>query len=163
MKHRFRLYLETSFWLRLGDPAYHARRKMTYRFFRAAARRHQLFLSKLVLREIEETPDWDERRHVLRRVWSARPRMVTTSRRAERIALDLVQEGGWSDDVFADMLHISYSMVSNQDALVSWDEGDLARDRTRQVVQAYGRREGVSVPLIGTPEEVAQWLGIGIR
>ena len=52
-----------------------------------------------------------------------------------------------------------YSMLSEVDALVTWDQGDLARDHTRRIVQAYGRRERLSVPLIGAPEEVAQWLG----
>jgi len=53
-------------------------------------------------------------------------------------------------------------MLSDVDALVTWDQGDLARDHTRRIVQVYGRRERLSVPLIGTPEEVAKWLGLRI-
>ena len=163
MKRRYRLYLETSFWKRLGDPAMVARRQVTYRFFRSVKDRHELLLSRLVIRELMATPDLRERRHILRRIWSADPRTVTTSRRAERIALELLAAGGWSDDDFADMLHISYTIVAGADALVTWDEGDLAREWTRNLVQAYGRRQGVATPLIGTPEDVAEWLGIRIR
>jgi predicted nucleic acid-binding protein len=160
---RYKIYPETSFWRRLGDPENPDLRKTSYRFFRSIQSRDRIHISKLVLLELSETPDAEERRHVLKRLWSARPKMVTTSRRAERIALELLSAGGWSEDVFADMLHVSYSMLSEVDALVTWDHGDLAREHTRKIVQAYGKRQRLSVPLIGTPEEVAEWLGLKIR
>jgi predicted nucleic acid-binding protein len=163
VKRHYRLYLEASFWKRLGDPEYHERRKLSYRFLRRCRKDHDALVSRLVLREIEATPNLEERRHVLRRVWAARPKVITTSRRVERIALEIMEISGRGDDAFADMLHIGYSMVADADALVTWDEGDLARDHTRRLVQAYGRREGMGVPLIGTPEEVAGWLDIRIR
>ena len=160
---RFRFYPETSFWRRLGDPVNQDLRKATYQLLRSIKKQDRVLTSKLVLLELSEVPDHDERRHIMRRLWDARPKMVTTSRRAERIALELLEAGGWGEEVFADMLHVSYSMLSEVDALVAWDQGDLARDHTRRIVQAYGRRERLSVPLIGTPEEVAQWLGRRIR
>ena len=61
------------------------------------------------------------------------------------------------------MLHIAYTMLASLDILVTWDVEDLARDRTRAVVQAYAWRNGLRAPLIGTPEEAAGWLGIEIR
>lgn len=160
---RFKIYPETSCWRRLGDPAHDERRRLTYGFLRAARRRDRIYTSKLVLIELDETPDHEERRHIQRRLWSVRPRMITTSRRAERIALELLEVGGWQEDAFADMLHVSYSMLAEVDALVTWDEGDLARDHLRRIVQAYGRRQGLSVPLIGTPEDVMEWLGLRTR
>lgn len=163
MKRRYRLYCETSYWKRLGDAMTDGRRRVSYRFLRAVAGRHQLLLSRLVLQEIALTSDLDERRHILRRIESVRHRMVTNSRRAERMALELLAVGGWSEELFADLLHVSYTILSGAEALVTWDAGDLARDRTRLVVQAYARRSGLAAPLIGTPEEVAKWLGMTIR
>ncbi len=52
--------------------------------------------------------------------------------------------------------------MSKTDALVTWDTDDLARDRTRTVVQAYAMRKGLRASLIGTPYEVSDWLGIRI-
>lgn len=163
MKTRYRLYLETSFWKRLGDAAYHSRRRLSYRFLRQVESRHDLFISNLVHGEVMGTPDLVERRHVLRRIKSVHPRTVTNSRKAERQALELLDSGGWEDGLLADMLHVAYTIQAGCDALVTWDQDDLARDKTRNVVQAFGRRTGVSAPLIGTPEEVAEWLGIRIR
>ncbi len=160
---RFRIYPETSFWRRLGDSAPDDRRRLTYGFLRAVQRRDRIYTSKLVLIELDETPDHEQRRHIQRKLWSVRPRMITTSRRAERIALELLDGGGRQEETFADMLHVSYSMLGEVDALVTWDEGDLARDHLRRIVQAYGRRQGLSVPLIGTPEDVAEWLGLKTR
>jgi hypothetical protein len=160
MKRFYRLYLETSFWKRLGDPAPTDRRTISYRFLRQIQKRHHLFISDRVMREAAATPDPQERKHVLRRIWSAHPRTLTLTRKAERIALDLLQTGGWGEKLFADMLHLGYSIASDMDALVTWDEGDLAREKTRILVLHYCRREGLSVPLIGTPEEVGKWLGI---
>jgi hypothetical protein len=162
MKHTYRFYLETSFWKRLGDPAYHERRKITYRFFRQAERRHKLFLSMLVIHEIAATPDVDERRYILGRVDSAHPRFLTQRRRAERIAEDLLDAGGWGANLFADMVHIGYTIAGDLDAIVTWDEGHIACNATRNVVMAYGRRAGTPAPLIGTPLEIAQWLNIKI-
>jgi hypothetical protein len=159
---RFWVYPETSFWRRLGDSANSGPRKVSYRFLWMARRKCRVLVSKLTLAELARTPDPVERRHVLKRLWGSRPRLVTNSRKAERIAFQLLDAGGWSETLLADMLHVSYSMLSGADALVTWDRSDLARERTRRIVQAFGRREGLSVPLIGTPEDVAEWLELRI-
>jgi len=163
MKRRYRLYLETSFWKRLGDPRLDERRRDSYRFLRAlAGGRHRILISRLVTRELDETPDWAERRKIYRRLWSRGARMITFNPRIVRIATDLRTLGRWRRNLIADLMHIGYAISGAADALVTWDRDDLARDATRRVVQAYGRREDVGVPLIGTPEEVAEWLGIRI-
>lgn len=141
MKRVYKIYFETSLCNRLGDQEYHRRRKISYRFLRRCVKDHHVLTSKLVLREIQATPALEERRHILRRVWSARPRVITTSRRVERIALDLLEAGGRGDDLFADMLHIGYSIVAGADALVTWDEGTwLATTRAGSFRRTGGGR-----------------------
>lgn len=164
MKRRYRLYLETSFWNRLGDPRNDFRRRASYRFLRRVVRQHHTVLvSDLVLEEARATPLADERKQILRRIWSSGAKHVTALRPAERVADGLMAAGGWGRDLFADMLHVGYTISGRADALVTWDRSDLARERTRIIVAAFCRREGLSAPLIGTPEEVARWLNIEIR
>ena len=162
MKTRFRLYLETSFWRRLGDSADWKRRRTTYRFLRAVESRHDLFISRWVTDEISQIPDMLERRQIRRKIDDSGSRTLTENRQIERAAFELLALTGNNNRLLADMWHLGYTVVSGLDALVTWDMRDLARDRTRTAAQVYGRRHGMEVPLIGTPEEVAQWLNLKI-
>ncbi len=78
-------------------------------------------------------------------------------------ALELLAAGRWSQARLADRVHVAYTLLSGADALVTWDTRDLARERPRVVVHAYAARQGLRAPLIGTPQEVAGWLGLKIR
>jgi predicted nucleic acid-binding protein len=163
MKRHYRLYLETSFWNRLENPARDLRREISYAFLRAVQRPHHLFISRLVTRELDRIRDVAQRRAVRRRMEGQSLRTITLTARIVHIARELVRLGGWSENVIADMVHVAYAVFGRVDALVTWDFDDLARPRTRDVVSAYGRRQDVPVPLIGSPPEVASWLGIGTR
>ena len=158
-----RIYPETSFWRRLVDDGDFERRRLTYRFLRAIEGRARLLGSSLILAELGRGLSGDARTAVLRRHWAARPRIVTGVPRVHRISLELLMAGGRGIRALADMLQVGYSIVGGADFLVSWDRADLARDRTRKVVRDYGQRTGTKVPRIGTPEEVARWLGLRIR
>ncbi len=163
MAERYRLYLETSFWRRLGDPHLHERRRESFAFLRAIdAGRHQILVSRLVVQEIEATPDPEERRHILRRLWNLRRRLITLNSKILRIGFALLEAGGRGRNALADMMHLGYAVFSGADAVVTWDESDLARDHTRRLVAAYARRDGCKAPLIGTPKDVGRWLGIRI-
>ncbi len=79
------------------------------------------------------------------------------------IAEELLLQGGWGAKEIEDTLHIGYAIVSGADVLVTWDEADLARDKTRRLVRALCRRRGWEPLDIATPEEVLdEWLGIKI-
>ena len=163
MERHYRFYVETSFWNRLENPVNDWRRPISYAFLRAAQRPHHVLVSRLVTRELEEIRDRAQRKAVHRRLWGQSIRTITTNAKIVAIANDLVALGGWSENVIADMLHVAYALFARVDALVTWDRNDLARPRTRDVVNAYGRRREMPVPLIGTPEEVSEWLGIRTR
>ena len=156
------LYLETSFWKRLGDQANPEMRKITYRFLRAVSSKHRLLISKLVRREIDGTPDAEERKLIFRRMAGVRLKTIPATARILRLRDEILKAGGWGNNRIADMLHVAYTVIAGADALVTWDRQDLARDHTRRVVQAVCRRRGQRAPRIGVPEEVAEWLGIRI-
>ena len=138
-------------------------RKTSYGFLRAVVKaRHVLLVSRLVKMELHETPDLDERTHIYRRMADASPRNVPESSRVLKLRDELLREGRWGANRFEDMLHVAYTIACQADALVTWDEGDLARSRTRRVVESVCRRMGVRAPKIGIPEDVARWLNINL-
>jgi len=157
-ERQYRLYLDTAFWNRLADRENFHLRRTTYRFLNRACPRHEVLVSPLVVAEIQATPDPEERRIIERILRKQRPERTGWQPRAADIATALLDEGGWGPRMLVDLTHVGYAIVSRADALVTWDARTLARPRVRTVVQAFCRRERLEAPLIGLPEEVAEWL-----
>jgi predicted nucleic acid-binding protein len=158
MRPRFRLYLDTSFWNRLGDLADMERRLASYRFLNRSCQDQTLLISPLVLDEIDETPEPRERVIILRQLQSNRPTVVSGRQRVARIALALREEGDFGERMLADLTHVAYAISSRADALVTWDHRTLARDKVRRIAAAYCKREGMECPLLGLPTDVTTWL-----
>jgi predicted nucleic acid-binding protein len=156
------LYLETSFWSRLVDPPESRKSVVTAAFLRDAGRRHHILVSNVVIDELLEIKAQDKRRAVLELLSRSDATRLAFDPEASRIALEILRAGRWSARRFADMLHVAYTIRYRADALVTWDLDDLARERPRSVVHAYTRGRGLLTPMIGTPEEVAQWLELRI-
>lgn len=154
------LYVETSVWSRLADPPGILQARVSASFIRQACLRHRILISDAVLAELRDTPDPVRRQFLGDQVVAANARVAPTREPAERMAEELLRAGRWRDRRFVDMLHIAYTILEGADALVTWDEDDLARERPRKIVHAYTRARGLLTPLIGTPEEVTQWLGL---
>lgn len=152
-----RVYLETSFWRRLGDSTFPDRRRASRRFLAIARRRFILLSSTLTMAEIDRARPDEVRRRAARQHRRARPRVVTTDARVDEIAEELRRRGGWSRKVIADLTHVAYGIRGRARAIVSWNLAHLASDSARAVVKRYCRDHGLETVLIGTPEEVLRW------
>ncbi|MBI2920712.1 MAG: hypothetical protein HYY18_06460 [Planctomycetes bacterium] len=161
-KNPRKLYIETSVWKRLADPAMDWRRRATFRFLRTVGRHHQLLVSHVVRKEIDQTPDQAERKLLRRRLYAASPGFLTPPIHLKATVMELLASGGWSERKFQDMQHLAFAILSKADALVSWDVGDLARPKTRRIVEKWCRGRRLDSPFLGTPLEVARWLGFEI-
>lgn len=161
-KNPRKLYIETSFWKRLADPSMDWRRRASYRFLRTIRRHHQLFVSHIVRRELDQNPDVEERKSLRRRIQSARPGFLTPPANLEETVWSLLAAGTWGLRKFQEMQHLAFAILTDVDALVSWDVKDLARRETRRVLSRWCQNKGVSSPYVGTPVEVARWLGFEI-
>ncbi len=157
---QFRLYLDTSLWNRLGDRESFAARRASFQFLNRACARHLILVSPLVIAEVGNTPDPQERKSIQRLLWAQRPVRLGGDSRAAGIADSLLKEGGFRPSMLVDLTHVGYAVLGRADAVVTWDVRTLAREKVRSAVHAYCRREGLTVPLIGRPEEVAKWLGL---
>ncbi|MBI2931798.1 MAG: hypothetical protein HYY16_09115 [Planctomycetes bacterium] len=153
-----KLYCDTAFWNRLGDRVNLEMRRLTYRFLNRVCARHEVLVSPLVLEEIAETPDPEERTIILRQLRGMRPTLVASSHKARVLAEEIRLEGVFGPRMLDDLTHVAYAVLGSADAVVTWDRRTLARDRVRLATQVCARRHGHLVPLIGLPEEVARWL-----
>ncbi|MBI2899853.1 MAG: hypothetical protein HYY17_06695 [Planctomycetes bacterium] len=162
MKRKFRLYLDTSVWVRLADRARWVERRATYHFLNRSCQGHEVLISPLVAVEVNRTPDPEERRTILRQIAKDRREEITGRAWAQRFAGLLTEVGGFGPRMLADLTHVGYAVLGNADAIVTWDRRTLARDKVRRTVHAVCRREGLEVPLIGRPEEIVEWLGLRI-
>lgn len=130
-----KLYLETSFWNRLGDRENLEMRRLSYRFLNRSCARHDVLVSPLVLEEVGDTPDPEERTIILRQLRGTRPTMVANSRRARVLAAEIRAEGGFGERMLDDLTHVAYAVLGGADAVVTWDRRTLARDRVRLATQ----------------------------
>ena len=160
MKKHFRLYMDTSFWGRLTEEHLVADRRATYRFLNRFRFRHDFLSSPLVLEEIWDMPNPTQRRIIERRFQDAGPVILSGRSQADAIAQALTREGAFGVGMLADLIHLGYAIRGYADAVVTWDVSTMAREKVRIAVHAYCHREGRPAPLIGRPEEVAQWLGL---
>lgn len=160
MARRYRLYLETSFWNRLAERSMLDVRRITYRFLNRGCRRHEKLISPLVVEEVGQTPDPEDRKVVERRMFAARPVVISGQARCRAIAVALRELGGFGQRMLADLSHVAYAVMGRADALVTWDRRTMARTGVRTALAAYCRREDIPAPLIGLPEEVAEWLDL---
>ncbi len=158
---RFRLYLESSFWMRLEDKRDHLRRTLSYDFLNSSSYRHEILLSGLVLDEIAEGPA-GERRKLRRQIERVRARVLPGAAWAGRFAEELMSLGPFGQSRVDDLKHVGYAVGGKVDALVTWDVKTLACDPVRRACALACRRTGRRAPFLGTPLEVARWLGLQI-
>jgi predicted nucleic acid-binding protein len=156
------LYLETSFWLRLTDRQNPVQRRATATFLKWARKRFRLLISPEVRAEVHGTRSLALRHPMRRKIDRARPRTVTGGIRVDRLVAELVLHGVLTPRHLADLFHIGYALLGGADYLVTWDVGDLAREGTRRWVTEFCVATGRKALMIGTPVEVARWLGTRI-
>ena len=161
MKDKPGLYVESSYWRRLVDRQDPERRRWTRLPHRRAARRFRLWVSDLVVAELNDAPSPD-REQAMRLLMRSRARWVPTTRKVTQVTKEVMKAGGWSERLVADSTHLAYTTVGRMSALVTWNLDDLARPKTRRVIRDVCRGRDWPVPLIGTPKEVIAWIQDGI-
>ena len=158
MKERLRLYFDTSVWSRLID---NTERGALTRGVAAVAERDHVILSSLEnITELSQTRDETRRSAILELLRKADPELIEVIPEVRLIAKELLNLGGWGPKDLEDMLHIGYALVGHADVLLTWDEDDLAREKTRKLVRQVCRARGLKRLEIVTPEEAkTRWLG----
>jgi PIN domain-containing protein len=115
--------------------------------------RFDLFVSELV---VQEAGAGDAGASVRRLELLQGIPVLSLTRDALELARDLVNIGPLPEKALADALHISISVFSGMDFLVTWNCRHLANAVLRYRIEQICRTKGYNPPIICTPEELME-------
>ena len=79
---------------------------------------------------------------------------LPTSREVEELAAIYLDELVFPEKALRDTLHVAVASVHNIDYLVTWNCAHIVNAHIRRRLAEINLREGVSIPIICTPEEM---------
>lgn len=130
-------------------------RDITSNFYKeVVSKNHDIFLSDLVITEIDRTRDENKRRELHANINHFRPFLLSSNQEVAFFADLLVKRGVIPIKYRDDALHIGYAVVNELDILVSWNLTHIVKLKTKVRVNALAALEGYKGILISTPEEV---------
>lgn len=152
---KLKLYLETSVWnFLLADDAPDLR-DITLRFFNEiTAGKYEIFISDLVITEINRTKDESKRDKLLETLNQHSPILLSPNDEVAHFAEKLINNEVVPLKYRDDSVHISYAVVNELDVLVSWNLTHIVKFKTKVKVNALAALDGYKGILISTPEEV---------
>ncbi|MBI5698469.1 MAG: PIN domain-containing protein [Thaumarchaeota archaeon] len=148
-----KLYLETSVigFLYASD----AKEKMniTRVFFRTSINKYNIFISDLVLEEIEKISE--PLRTQLRKILS-RYKFTTlkTNENARILAEKYVKAGIIPEKYFNDALHIAIAVINEMDVILSWNLQHIVKLKTIEGVNNINKTLGFKSIMVHTPEVI---------
>ncbi len=150
-----RFYVDTSVWGFLFEEALVEKRRFTESFFNKVKEgRVEIFVSALVIEELDRTKDPILREKLLNSLRDYSPAVLSYDEEVERIAGRIVELGAIPEDLLDDARHIGYTVFNLLDGIVSWNMKHIVKMTTRRVVSAICRIEGYREIDLVTPEEV---------
>lgn len=156
---RLRLYLDTSTISAYHDERQPLRQLQTRRFW-AILSRYEVFISALVMDEIEDCSD-PQRGQRLAELVAGIPSLETQTPEVRQLTDRYIEIGAFNEQWLDDARHVAIATVGGADCLVSWNYRHLARERTRTAVQSanlhmgYNRSIRILTPadLLGDDDE----------
>ena len=124
-------------------------------FFALARRAHyHLYVSDLVLSEIERTKDAYRRKKLLNFVHKEDMHILTLAQREQELADAYIRHKVMTRQYLADALHIAVAVNNKIPILVSWNFKHMVRHHTRMLVNQINEKLGHSSVDICSPQEV---------
>jgi predicted nucleic acid-binding protein len=143
------IYLETSVIGAYLDKGESFRRDLTIRWWEHELKNYQAFVSPLVERELERTPE-PYRSSYLRLIRELA--QVEITEEAAILADGYITRGIFQRKYLGDALHVALASFHKIDFLVTWDFGFLANVHRQARIKLFNTAAGFFVPEIVTPE-----------
>ena len=144
------VYLDTSVPSAYYDERNLERQKLTREFWKKLAA-FDVFISSLVLTEIEGLKDDNKKRLLLRLLEGSEA--LTISDECERLAREYVSQGIIPKKYVDDARHIAVAVVNSIDYLVSWNFEHIVKVKTRRMVGRVDAEKGYKpIEIIAPPE-----------
>ena len=152
-----KIYLDTSvinFLFAEDAPDF---KRVTIDFFEHYVRRkvYQVYVSEVVIREIEQTTDANQKKRLLNVIAEYDLRVLPLTDEANKLALLYLAERILPEKKLDDARHIALTTVNQLDILLSWNFKHLANINKQLAVKVINEREGYFYPMLLTnPMEV---------
>lgn len=152
-----KIYLDTSvinFLFAEDSPDF---KRVTIDFFEHYVRRkvYQVYVSEVVIREIEQTSDANQKDRLLNVIAEYDLRVLPLTDEANKLALLYLAERILPEKKLDDARHIALTTVNQIDILLSWNFKHLANINKQLAVKVINEREGYFYPMLLTnPLEV---------
>jgi len=152
-----KIYLDTSvinFLFAEDAPDF---KRVTIDFFEHYVRRkvYQVYVSEVVIREIEQTSDANQKERLLNVIAEYDLRVLPLTDEANKLALLYLAERILPEKKLDDARHIALTTVNQIDILLSWNFKHLANINKQLAVKVINEREGYFYPMLLTnPMEV---------
>ena len=152
-----KIYLDTSvinFLFADDAPDF---KRITIEFFEQFVRRklYQVYVSEVVIRELEQTMDTEQRVRLLNVIAEYELRVLPLTNEANTLAQVYVAEHILPEKKLDDARHIALTTINQIDILLSWNFKHLANINKQLAVKVINEREGYFYPILLTnPMEV---------
>ena len=131
------------------------RAKITKNFFESSAKRHELFISELVLEKIEKTQG-PKKEKMSNFVVNHGFRVLPNNAEADKLAAEYTKAGLVPEKYINDAIHLALATIYNIEVLVSWNMEHIVKLKTIVGVNRINKEKGYGSILIMTPEEVVE-------
>lgn len=149
---KLRLYLDTTIPNYVFATHLPHKMKITKALFRGwAERKYDLFISDVVLRELEAASE-PKRRRLLAQIVGITQLAITEE--AERLANEYVKRRVISQNYFDDARHVAIATCNKLDAVVSWNYGHLVNINKIKAINKVNEANDYQHIEIVSPEEV---------
>lgn len=146
-----KIYLDTSVLSAMFDTRNPERLEITKEFF-AGRVADRLVVSELTLAEIAATPDAEMRTGMS--TLADRFETVPVTPDADRLAVQYIGAGAFSEAFSADAYHVAIAVVCGADVILSWNFRHIVRRKTRDVVNMVNTMQGYAHTEIAAPGEL---------
>lgn len=144
------IYLDTSVPSAYYDERNPERQKVTRDFWNKLPE-YSVFISSLVLTEIEKLKDDKRKKNLLQLLEGTEELAVNDE--CNRLADEYVSHGIIPDKYRDDALHIAVAVVNSMDYLVSWNFEHIVKVKTRRMVGLIDSEKGYKpIEIIAPPE-----------
>lgn len=152
---KMRLYIETSVPNFLFTKQAPEKRMITQKFFEIELNKHTVFVSDLVIEEIEQSPK--EREQELKEaIKKYKIGLLNKNQECDDLSSKYIEAEIIPEKYRNDALHIAIAVVNNMDVIVSWNMEHIVKVKTIVGVNKINKESGYKEILINTPEEVLE-------
>ena len=151
MPMKSKLYLDTSVFSAHVDSRTPERQELTHQFWIERLPAFETAISTLVLAEIADTPQQDQRQEMEKLVSGFS--ILEYNQVVEELAQIYVARGVFSAKYLTDALHVAFASVHHIPYLTSWNFRHMVKVRTRREVSLINTLNGYEpIEIVAPPE-----------